>query len=288
MPYKKSHLSDEELLLAADGELSPRRAAEVAAHVAGCPMCSARMKEIEGAAASLVRAYRDDLDPRLPPAANSRAALEARMAALESESGRSGWRDWAGNLFAGPRLAYVLGIILVAALGVRLLSHEIWLRDSRTLEARSDAGPLLPEPNLTPGATRPISSRQVCTPGPADQMATIPMAVRQAVFHEYGMDQAQPRNYEVDHLITPELGGTDDIRNLWPEPYASATWNAYVKDELEDHLRQLVCDGKLDLPTAQRDISTNWIAAYQKYFHTDKPLSNVLSLVWNQKRERDD
>ena len=32
--------------------------------------------------------------------------------------------------------------------------------------------------------------------------------------------RAQPRNYEVDHLITPALGGTDDIRNLWPEPYA--------------------------------------------------------------------
>jgi hypothetical protein len=288
MLHEKHHLSDEELLLAADAELSPERMAAVVAHLADCAACAARMNRIEGTAASLARAYRGDLDPRLPSAANSRAALEARMAALPSESGGFWWRDWAGNLFAGPRLAYVLGVILIVALGIRLMSREISLRDSRALEAVSDAGPLLPQPDLTPGATRPISASQVCTPGPADQMATIPLTVRQAVFHEYRMDRAQPRNYEVDHLITPQLGGTDDIRNLWPEPYSSTTWNAYVKDELEDHLRQLVCDGKLDLPTAQRDIATNWIAAYQKYFHTDKPLSNVSSLIWNQKRERND
>ena len=27
-----------------------------------------------------------------------------------------------------------------------------------------------------------------------------------------------------------------------------------------------------DLSTAQRDISSDWIAAYKKYFDTDKPL----------------
>lgn len=116
-------------------------------------------------------------------------------------------------------------------------------------------------------------------------MATIPMDVREAVFHEYGMDRFHPQEYEVDHLITPELGGTDDIRNLWPQPYSATQWNARVKDELENRLRELVCDGKLDLPTAQRDIATNWIAAYQKYFHTDKPLSAVASLVWAQEHQ---
>ncbi len=30
----------------------------------------------------------------------------------------------------------------------------------------------------------------------------------------------------------------------------------------------MVCSGKLDLSTAQRDIATDWIAAYKKYFHT--------------------
>jgi hypothetical protein len=69
------------------------------------------------------------------------------------------------------------------------------------------------------------------------------------------------------------LGGVEEIHNLWPEPYTSPGWNAHMKDALEEHLHQLVCAGKLDLSTAQRDIATDWISAYKKYFHTDKPLS---------------
>ena len=87
------------------------------------------------------------------------------------------------------------------------------------------------------------------------------------------MANAQPRNYELDYLITPELGGSDDVRNLWPEPHGSTVWNSYVKDALEDRLHQMVCDGSIDLVAAQHDIATDWIAAYKKYFHTNKPLS---------------
>jgi len=36
-----------------------------------------------------------------------------------------------------------------------------------------------------------------------------------------------------------------------------------------------VCSGKLDLATAQHDISTDWIAAYKKCFHTNAPLSSA-------------
>jgi hypothetical protein len=78
--------------------------------------------------------------------------------------------------------------------------------------------------------------------------------------------------YEVYYLITPELGGANDIRNLRPEPYFTTVWNARVKDALEDHLRDMVCQGDLDLVTAQHDLSTDWIAAYKKYFNTDRPL----------------
>ena len=90
------------------------------------------------------------------------------------------------------------------------------------------------------------------------------------VFREYGINDTRPSAYEVDYLITPELGGANSIRNLWPQPY-SAVWNAHVKDELEDRLHGLVCTGQVDLATAQQDISRDWISAYKKYFHTDKP-----------------
>ncbi len=45
-----------------------------------------------------------------------------------------------------------------------------------------------------------------------------------------------------------------------------------MKDALESLLRQRVCDGSMDLATAQREIAGNWIGAYQKYFETDTPL----------------
>ena len=74
---------------------------------------------------------------------------------------------------------------------------------------------------------------------------------------------------------TPELGGTADPKNLWPERYASPVWSARVKDQLEDLLPTLVCQGRLDLGTAQRDIAVDWIVAYKKYFHTDRPQKAV-------------
>ena len=74
----------------------------------------------------------------------------------------------------------------------------------------------------------------------------------------------------MDYLITPDLGGTESIRNLWPQPY-SARWNARVKDQLETRLHQLVCEGKLDLATAQHDISSDWIGAYRKYVGGNAP-----------------
>ncbi len=66
---------------------------------------------------------------------------------------------------------------------------------------------------------------------------------------------------------------------LWPQPYTAPTWNAHVKDALEEHLHEMVCAGELDLSTAQRDIATDWIAAYKKYFHTDRPISLRSSLI---------
>jgi hypothetical protein len=55
--------------------------------------------------------------------------------------------------------------------------------------------------------------------------------------------------------------GMLDRRHLWPERYDLRVWNTHVKDELERLLAQLVCQGRLDLATAQRDIAANWIDA---------------------------
>jgi hypothetical protein len=99
----------------------------------------------------------------------------------------------------------------------------------------------------------------------------VPVSLQRMVFQEYGIPRADPRGYEVDYLVTPALGGADDIHNLWPHSQ-SATWNARVKDALEDRMRDMVCKGSLSLVDAQQEIATDWISAYKKYFHTDRPL----------------
>ncbi len=110
-------------------------------------------------------------------------------------------------------------------------------------------------------------------------------SLRQQVFREYGIVNARPEDYEIDYLIAPGLGGVEDVHNLWPEPSTSRTWNAHVKDALEEHLHEMVCAGKVDLSTAQRDIATDWIKAYKKYFHTDTPLSVRSDLIQAQPLE---
>jgi hypothetical protein len=73
-----------------------------------------------------------------------------------------------------------------------------------------------------------------------------------------------PYAHEVDHLISLELGGSNAIRNLWPEPYVGR-WGARTKDVLENRLHDLVCEGRLALRSAQRQEASDWVAAYRRY-----------------------
>jgi Putative zinc-finger len=279
MQHTNSHISDEELLLAADGELSARRADLVRAHVAICRECRARMGKIAGAAADFDRAYRAAENLAVPPLEDSRTTLQRQLAAMSNGSAPSSWFQRWVSPFSVQGWAYIFAAaLLLGALGFGWLHRQAEQRESDVIAVSYGSGPLLPDVHLTPGATRPVTANQICLAGgPAEVRPPLP--VQQAVFHEYGMDAAPAREYEVDHLITPALGGTDDIRNLWPEPYASTEWNAHVKDELEDHLHNLVCGGKLDLTTAQRDMASNWILAYKKYFHADQPLPRTSDLI---------
>jgi hypothetical protein len=137
----------------------------------------------------------------------------------------------------------------------------------------------VPDAALTPGAMLVVTKEDVCAAPRIDAFTPIPSSLADSVFQNYGIRNPQPRAYEVDYLITPALGGSTDIRNLWPQPYSAGTWNARIKDALEDHLHQLVCGGELELSTAQSDISTNWIAAYKRYFRTERPLPQHFSFV---------
>lgn len=262
MSSKESHLSDQDLLLAADGELPPARAAQVSSHLAECWTCRVRKSEIDEAIRNFVRAYRGSVDPLLPSAAGPRALLKAQLAELSSTS-----RGWRGKWSRFAKLRYA-----GAALFVAFLALLVYFGPTFGSRQAARAVPVsFPEPSLTPGVVAAVNLEQVCLAMPPKNRI-VPASLQRRVFEEYGIAGAEPRAYEVDYLITPALGGAEDIRNLWPQSYSRAVWNARVKDALEDRLHELVCEGQLDLATAQRDISSDWIAAYKKYFQTDRPL----------------
>jgi hypothetical protein len=260
--FEQSHLSDQELLLVVDGELSERDAARALAHLSGCWTCMSRKQEIEAAIGQFIRVQRGTLGGKIPPREGPRAMLKAQLAQLaESQPPR-----WFRGFSFRPTLAIVL-----AAFGLGLIAYLMSAPWVMRQPARFVAV-AIPNPSLTPGATVLVTREEVCRESNTKNKA-VPVSLQRAVFAEYGIRTPEPRAYEVDYLITPALGGADDIHNLWPQSYKATVWNAEVKDALEDHLRDLVCDGRLDLAIAQREIATNWIEAYKKYFHTDRPLA---------------
>src|SRR5271170_3232358 len=109
MFFQETHPTDQELLLAADGELSMVQAARVAGHLSQCWPCRARQQELEEAVVDFVRLQRGQLDPRLPPAAGPRALLMARLAEMASASGalRRGW---------SPEASWLVALVFIAIL----------------------------------------------------------------------------------------------------------------------------------------------------------------------------
>jgi len=266
MKNHDSHFSDQQLLLHLDGELVVPEAKLVQSHLDACWKCRVRRQELENAIANFVRARQSELDTRLPPAAGPRALLKARLAELSASQPKpsAGWL--AGpHRFALPLAAAGFGVLAIGLFLLRLDVHRDTSFNSAVVVS-------VPDSALTPGATVLASRQTVCAEANIKNKL-VPVALQRKVLQEYGIAGAEPRAYEIDYLVTPALGGADDIHNLWPHSYAATVWNSEVKDALEDRLRELVCDGSLDLPEAQREIATNWIAAYKKYFQTDRPLA---------------
>lgn len=128
-----------------------------------------------------------------------------------------------------------------------------------------EAGAVLPNPQLTPGAVNPILTQtKICASGfrtPPFRHVTPQMKAR--VYKLYHRKKKPGVCCEVDHLIPLELGGSNDITNLWPQPYKPEP-GAHQKDTLESWAHQQVCTfHTMTLKEAQDYISLNWWTFYQ-------------------------
>ncbi len=136
-----------------------------------------------------------------------------------------------------------------------------------------------PNSRITPGALNPAVDQAnihetICVRGysrtlrpPEDYTERL----KRSGIRRYGYTDYRLRDYEEDHLVSLELGGSPtNPHNLWPEPHhVIGGWGSYAKDRLENKLHTLVCRGRVPLAEAQRDIASDWIAAYKRYVGPD-------------------
>lgn len=123
----------------------------------------------------------------------------------------------------------------------------------------------LPDPTCTPGAINPDVTQAnihstICVRGwtatiRPPQSYTAPLKLQ--LMRVYGYYNGHSTTgYELDHLISLELGGAPkDVANLWPEVGVPNP-----KDRVENTTKALVCAGKMTLAAAQIKIAHNWKA----------------------------
>lgn len=147
----------------------------------------------------------------------------------------------------------------------------------RLLLAAPVQAPWQPDASRTPGAINPdVTQANIAqTIGKSGWTKTVrPLpaytdALKRTQMREWGLP-GNPGDYEEDHLIPLELGGSPESPlNLWPEPWkptgTGTGLGAATKDQLEDELKRLVLAGRLSLVDAQRAIAANWYEAYSQY-----------------------
>jgi hypothetical protein len=146
---------------------------------------------------------------------------------------------------------------------MRLLTFVLLL--SGVAQAINLQAPLVPDPARTPGDVLTSDPKIICVSGYTKTVRNVPQAVKEQVYRSYGILSRESGEYEIDHLVSLELGGSNSVRNLWPESFKTQPLNAHVKDALENKLHDLACAGTISFQTAQQAIATDWQGAYVKY-----------------------
>jgi hypothetical protein len=131
----------------------------------------------------------------------------------------------------------------------------------------------LPNPRLTPGAVDLLVNQDniqatVCVRGYTDRVRPdkeYTNRLKHEQLRQYHYPDLNPRNYEQDHLIPLNIGGSPrDPQNLWPQP-RRGKWSSEEKNDLEFVVYKMVCNGDISLAEAQQRVARNWIEAYQAW-----------------------
>ncbi|PYC84752.1 hypothetical protein C7C46_07125 [Streptomyces tateyamensis] len=130
----------------------------------------------------------------------------------------------------------------------------------------------LPDPSCTPGAlnsdvTQDTIYSTICVSGwtaTVRPSTTYTNRLKAQGIVDYGYADTSMSDYEEDHFIPLELGGSPTSPlNLWPEPHytTNGSGTSSTKDGVENKLKKAVCAGTVSLSDAQDAIATDWRTA---------------------------
>lgn len=118
-----------------------------------------------------------------------------------------------------------------------------------------------PDSSCTPGDVFSVTKEQICVPGYSKSVRNVDEHTKDFIYKSYGITTHEPYQYEIDHQIPLELGGSNEISNLWPEP-AEPFPGYHEKDRVENYLHDQVCRHGMSLSEAQQLINKNWTQVY--------------------------
>lgn len=123
-------------------------------------------------------------------------------------------------------------------------------------------------PTLSPGVVREVSEAELCEKGSSRAARHVTTAMKASVFLRYNIHNGFS-GYEVDHMVPLELGGSNDLDNLWPQPYA-LKYGARQKDVVENSLHRRACLGAITFAKARAILLSDWVGEYERIVHARK------------------
>lgn len=138
-------------------------------------------------------------------------------------------------------------------------------------------GALGPDPKCTPGAataavTQANIKTTICNPSWRTGSIRAPQSetsrVKKLAMIAYGIPAGSIGTTELDHLDALALGGSNDVRNLWPQPSdIPGAGFRNRKDDVESKLHAAVCRAVRPVPLAdaRAALAANWTTVLARF-----------------------
>jgi len=129
---------------------------------------------------------------------------------------------------------------------------------------------LYPDKECTPGEVfHNVGIEQICVKGYSATVRNVPKSVKNKVYEMYNILPKTRKGFVIDHLISLQIGGTNEIPNLFPQR-TTGEINSRTKDKIENYLKREVCKGQMTLEEAQRLIVDDWLSVWEDYLEREE------------------